>query len=331
MTRLAVARLRRTGLDPRPVLRQAGLTLDAVDDPQARLDVVRQVVLLGLAAEVLDDPLLGFHLAQAADLRHLGLLYFVLASSATLGEALAGVERYTTVVNEGIVLRRLPGREIGIAYECVGVPRHAARHQIEAFTTVLIRFARATTRMTLRPIRVAFVHPRCASSQHVDAFFGCPVAFGTERDEVVFSPDAAGLPLVQADPYLHDLLVTYCEEALARRARPVDPLRTRVENAATAILPQGKVRVGEVARRLGLSRRTLVRRLAADGLNFAGILKELRVSLAQHYLQDSSLSVSEIAWLLGFQEVSAFTHAYKGWTGIPPSQARSSPNRTGST
>src|SRR5918993_2423449 len=146
MTRLAVARLRCAGVDPRRVLQEAGLTLDEVDDPKAHLDVGRQVALLGLAAQVLGDPLLGFHLAEAAELRQLGRLYFVFASAATFREALAAAERYSAVVNEGITLRVLPGPEIGVACDFVGVPRHTGRHQIEVCATVLVRIARETTR-----------------------------------------------------------------------------------------------------------------------------------------------------------------------------------------
>lgn len=328
MTRLAVARLRCRGLDPRPIAIQAGLSLDAVDDPKTRLDVRGQVALLDLAAEALDDPLLGFHLAQEAELRQVGLLYFVLASSATFREALAAVERYGAVLNEGVALHRLSG-ECGFAFDYVGIPRHADRHQAESCATALLRIARETTGTALNPVHMTFAHPRCAASAGLDVFFRCPIAFGADRDVMVFRPDASDLPIVRADSYLHDLLVGYCEAALAHRTRPFDTLRTRVENAAAALLPHGKARVGDVARKLGLSQRTLARRLAVDGLTFATILDELRISLARHYLRDPGLSISEIAWLLGFQEVSAFTHAFKRWTGIPPSQARSRPNGSG--
>ena len=83
-----------------------------------------------------------------------------------------------------------------------------------------------------------------------------------------------------------------------------------------------------MARKLGLSRRTLARRLAAEGLTFAGIVDQLRADLARHHLKDPILSVSEVAWLLGFQEVSAFTHACKRWTGLTPSQVRSQDKRS---
>ncbi|WP_082145811.1 AraC family transcriptional regulator [Microvirga massiliensis] len=327
MTRLAAARLRHLGHDPVPVLRKAGLSLEESDNPEARLDVGCQIALLGLAAEMLKDDVLGFHLAEAADLREAGLLYFVLASSTTFREALERAERYSTIANEAITLRCLRGREVGIDLDYVGVPRHADRHQIEFVATVLVRMARQTTGTALRPIRVAFVHPRCTASQHIEAFFACPIAFGSACDVIAFAPEASEFPLTGADPYLNNLLVGYCEEALAHRSRPVQALRTRVENATTPLLPHGKARAGEVARKVGLSQRTLARRLAAEGLTFARILNELRADLAQHYLQDSSLSVSEVAWLLGFQEVSAFTHACKRWTGRTPSQVRSQETR----
>jgi AraC-like DNA-binding protein len=84
------------------------------------------------------------------------------------------------------------------------------------------------------------------------------------------------------------------------------------------------VPAGDVARTLGMSERTLGRRLADEGLNFTEILQQLRRDLALRYLDDRKLHVSKIAWLLGFREVSAFTHACKRWTGKTPSRLRTS-------
>ena len=79
---------------------------------------------------------------------------------------------------------------------------------------------------------------------------------------------------------------------------------------------------GEIARRLGMSKRTLARRVSSEGLTFAGILADLRVDLARRHLTDEDLAISQIAWLLGYQEVSAFTHAFKRQTGKAPSEVR---------
>jgi AraC-like DNA-binding protein len=323
LARLAVARARASGLDPVPLLHRAGLTTTQIEDKHARMDVQAQVVFVNLIAEALGDGLLGYHLAQAFELREAGLLYFALASSATLKGALERAERYSSIANEGVLVRCLRGGETGLRFTYVGVPRHIDRHQIEFWATTLVRMARQVTMTELRPVRATLIHPRCRASDQLEAFFGCAITFGADRDEIAFSGGAADLPLTGADPYLNDLLVQYGEKALAHRARPAEALRTRVENAITPLLPHGKVRVGDIAAALGLSRRTLARQLAAEDLTVAAILDEMRADLALHYLRDASLSISRIAWLLGFQEVSAFSHAFKRWTGQTPSQTRS--------
>ena len=131
------------------------------------------------------------------------------------------------------------------------------------------------------------------------------------------------MPVVSADPYLNKLLIRYFEEALARRPTNRGSFQTTVENAIVPLLPHGKVRVGEIARRLGVSQRSLARRLSFEGLTFSDVLDSLRTDLAERYLTEVDLSISQIAWLLGYQEVSALTHAFKRWTGTTPREARS--------
>jgi AraC-like DNA-binding protein len=322
MTRLAAARATAAGLNLDPLLRKARLTAAQIQDRHARVDVAAQIAFLNLVADALPDELLGFNLAETLELREAGLLYFVLASSATLGEAMARAERYSSITNEGILLQCHDGNDFGVRCSYVGVPRHADRHQVEFWATMLVRLCQALTETSVRPIRVSFVHPRCSVSDRLDAFFGCEVAFASDRDEVAFARAASQLPLVGAEPYLNKLLVGYCQEALSHRTSPANPLRASVENALAPLLPHGKGSVGEVARVLGMSDRTLSRRLAAENLTFLGIREEMRKDLARRYLADASLSISRIAWLLGFQEVSAFTHAFRRWAGKTPTQMR---------
>ena len=153
-------------------------------------------------------------------------------------------------------------------------------------------------------------------------FVGTKVEFGAHTDEFALNVDARELPLIHADPYLNNILLKYCEAGLVDRRGNVSQLRTRVENAISSLLPHGRVVVDDVARSLGTSKRTLARKLADEGLSFTEILQQLRRDLAVRYLDDRGLQVSKIAWLLGFHDVSAFTHACKRWTGKTPSQMR---------
>ena len=324
LSRLACARIRKAGIELRPLLDSAGLTGRQIDDRRARLNVQNQIRFLNLAADALRDEFLGFHLVQDFDLREAGLLYYVSASSETLGDAFRRVERYSTITNEGISLKYLDGKDTAIVFDYVDVARHSDRHQIEGWMAALVRMCRHLTSERLLPIRVKFTHRRHEDSSELNRFLGCRAVFGADADELAFSKTARQMPVVSADSYLNELLISYCEEALSHRGRNRAVLRSRVENAAVPLLPHGKVQANEIARRLGLSQRTLARRLALEGVTFAGVIDNLRSMLAKRYLADDDLSISEIAWLLGYQEASAFTHAFKRWTGKTPREMRAS-------
>ena len=172
------------------------------------------------------------------------------------------------------------------------------------------------------PSRTRFTHHRESTSPAFVEFFGNDVEFGAAADEVAFAAAIKTMPVVSADPYLNKLLISYFDEALSRRPANRSSFRSSVENTIVPLLPHGKGRAGEIAPRLGLSQRTFARRLSLEGYTFSEVLDQLRSDLAARYLSDESLSISKMAWLLGYQEVSAFTHAFKRWTGKTPSEAR---------
>ena len=323
ITRLACTRAAAAGIELTPLLKRAGLTIEQIDDPDVRLTVQSQIRFLDLAADALHDPLLGFHLARDFELREVGLLYYVLASSDMLDDALQRAARYSTTVNEGVSLRYREANDIRVVLEYVGVARHSDRHQIEFFMTTLVRCSRQLSGLHLLPHSVKLTHRREEDYAPLNAFFGCDVEFGADVDEVAFDRAAKDMRLIGADPYLNELLTRYCEEALAQRAGHGRTMRSDVENAIAPLLPHGKARVGEVARRLGMSQRTLARRLASEGLTFGGVFDQLRADLARRHIREPRLSISQIAWLLGYQEASAFSHAFKRWTGRTPREMRS--------
>jgi AraC-like DNA-binding protein len=328
LSRLASARARAAGIDVAPLMVKAGITWRQVEKEDVSLPAEGQIRLVELIAEALQDDLLGFHLACDADLREIGLLYYVLNSSDLLGDALRRAERYCAIINEGVRLRVLEGKELGLTIKIkyAGIERLSDRHQIEAWVTFVVRICRQITNRQLLPCIVSFVHQREGGCPEMDAFMGREVSFGADADEVIFPGAAERMPILGADPYLNRLLVKFCEEARSHRAA-TSTFRIGVENEIAPLLPHGKARAPEVARRLGLSTRTLTRRLAAEGLTFSTVLDRLRADLARRYLEDGDLPISKIAWMLGYREVSAFTHAHKRWTGRTPREARAPEKR----
>ena len=189
--------------------------------------------------------------------------------------------------------------------------------------TTLIRLCRQLTGHPLRPQGVTLTHLRTHFSDEIKKYFGRTVVFGGTVDRVTFSNLIRHMPVRSADPYLNTLLLKYCDEARRVRTNKSSQLRLSVENVIVHLLPHGKINATKIADILGLSRRTLARHLNSQGLSLTVVLHELRRDLAKRYLSETAVSISTIAWLLGYSEVSSFTHAFKRWTGKTPKEVRS--------
>src|SRR6516165_7403360 len=270
MTRLAFSQALEKCVDVDALLRKAGLSRTQIEDTHTRISVRSQVVFLDLVAKAVDDDLLGFHLSQDFDLRMIGVLYYVFASSETLGEALGRVARYSSLVNEGFRITVREEKEIDVILETVGIARRLNRHQIEFSFVTFIRACREMTKLRLTPKHICFVHRRSLTSE-MNNFFGCEVEFSAEIDQMTFSRSILGTNLASADPYLNKLLIKQYEDVLSRRKQNRNAFALRVENTIVPLLPHGKANVKDVARKLGMSQRTLARHLASEGLTFVGM------------------------------------------------------------
>jgi AraC-like DNA-binding protein len=318
MTRAAYALASKAQISVEPLLQRANLTVAQAKNPDLRIAVRDQIRFLNLVAEELRDEFLGIRLAQNVDLRELGLLYYVTASSDTLGEALRRVSRYSTIQNEGVRISYRAGKSVTIGLNYFGVARRLDRHQIEFIITIVLRMCRALSGLAMAPSRIKLMHHRSRLPSEFRSLFGPHVTFACEADEIVFPGALANTPCINADRYLNALLERYCEEAIAQRRKASSTWQLKVENAIVPLLPHGRAEIGTIASELGVSRRTLARRLAAEGLTFRKVLDRLRFDLAKRYIREQDLPVSEIAWLLGYQEASTLNHAFKRWTGRAP-------------
>jgi AraC-like DNA-binding protein len=317
-SRLAYTRARAAGLALAPLLRRSRLTRTQLEDAQARLPVRDQIEFLNAVAEGLGDDMLGCHLGLDFELRESGLIYYVLTSSHTLLELFQRGARFSAVVNEGVIHECVDGRQVGFTLEYAGVSRQDDRHQIEFWVTTLLRLCRRATGMHVRPARVRLTHRGGQGARQLVHFLGCPVEYGARRDEILFAREVRNLPVLHSDPYLSRVLLGICEQTLARRKPSKDSIVQRAENAMAPLLPHGDARAAVVAAQLGMSPRTFARRLAEEGATFSQLLHRLRLALARRYLREG-MAVSKVAWLLGYQEVGAFSHAFRRWTGKSPS------------
>jgi AraC-like DNA-binding protein len=321
-TRLAIRELNAAGIDPGPLLAKAGVSHSKFAEEPKRISAVSQLRFLELAAAKLDNAVLGLQLAQRGDLREGGVLYYVMASSHNLGEAVRNLVRYLTVANESlhVVVSEHAGSTILTIH--YWLPRHIDRHFAEFAVAIVLRGFRKITGKHLCPDLVTFVHGRNANVAEIDRYFGCPVEFGAGSDTMVFPTALLSTPIPTSDTYLLKILKDHCESMLAERGKVSSALRAMVENEIVQLLPYGKAHIEAVASNLGMSKRTLSRRLSQEGASYSTVLDELRRDLSMQYLKDHNLSLNQISWLLGYSEVTSLNHAFKRWTGESPKSIR---------
>lgn len=185
----------------------------------------------------------------------------------------------------------------------------------------LVNLMRRATKEDVAPLSATLPgqpHPE------IVAFLGCEVEQGPTAS-VTFSADDMGLPFISRN----DAMWGYFEPELARRLSELDADGTfsaRVRSALIEMLPAGASDADTCARKLGVSRRTLQRRLADEGTTFQAQLNHTRELLAKHYLGNSAMRTDEIAYLLGYAELNSFLRAFSAWTGTSPSEYRSRMN-----
>jgi AraC-like DNA-binding protein len=302
----------------------AGLTTEDVQDRKRRLNASAQIRVLELAANELQDDCFGFRLARDFELGEIGLLYYVMSSSDRLVDGLRNAERYCALNNEGVRLRVSLERTLAIGFEYLNIDRLSDCHHMEFWVVTLVRICRTLTSSRLAPKQIKLRHFRPETPPDVRSHLGCEIDFAADSDEISFPAPIGALPVVGADVYLHKLLLQYADEALSNRVSRCASIRSRTEDQIAQLLPHGKANASGIARRLGMSRRTFARALSAEGAAFSGVLETLRQALAKRYLRERELPISEIAWLLGYSEISSFTHAFVRWTGMTPKAFRNS-------
>ena len=185
----------------------------------------------------------------------------------------------------------------------------------------------ATVEVEMARVRAALADARNADLPEFARFFGCPAEFGRAVDQgasdmLEFSNAAVTAPLLTADPTLLKALEPFCDMAAKERRTASDTLRAAVEKEVEKLLPHGKAQRQIIARALGMSTRTFARRLDVEGTTYEEVIDELRRSLALQHLKDPGMSFSQIAWLLGYEGSTSFSHAFKRWTGHSPSVVR---------
>jgi AraC-like DNA-binding protein len=317
-----VKALRQQGLQTDDLLNEVGITRDDVSDPEARVSYAAVLRLIERAATLLDDPSLGLRLGASYGARDSGLLGFVLLNSPTLMESIKNLQRYFRVIGEGedFEIERA-GSHLILSFRETDPALRGLRHNSEYIAAIIIRAFRDMTRKRISPERVDFMHARPNASVAYDRYLGCRVNFQSEWDALVYDCSVAALPVVGADDKLLKVLERACRQIVGSPSKKKE-LVHQVRERAAENLTKGRVRIEDIARDLGMSSKTLERRLAAAGASFSNVLDDVRNGLAKRFLSETGFRLDQIAYLTGYSEPAALVRAFKRWTGTTPVRYR---------
>lgn len=290
-----------------------------LDDRDARLPESDCAALFDCAAALLKDDAIGLHAGEQIRPGHYGALGYVAMNCATLGEALAGLRRYHALVLDiGPMGQTMENGQLCLSWN--PEVAHPFRQMAEYNLAGLITFARWISGRRDNPLRIDFTYTAPANLAEHERIFGCPLRFSQDRYRLLMPMAWLAQPLIQPDASMRAMM-----EQLAERQMQSLTRGDAIADARAAIarrLGEGDVELNAIATQLHLGARTLQRKLQDANLSFTQLVDDVRRELAERYLADAKLDLVDIAFLLGYSEQSAFTRAYKRWTGRAPNAAR---------
>lgn len=313
--------LEAAGIDPARVLGPSGLSVSDLERPDLRIPREVSGDVWRRAVEISGDPAFGLHVAERMPPGAFGLFEFVARNSPTVRAALDRIASYTPLVADGLrfELDVTPERAT-FGYSAIGKPFPPVIS--EFILSSLYRYAVGGTRPRMRFLEVWFTHPGPEDSSVHRSAFDARVRFAAPANALVFDPAFLEARLERADPSLFGVLDQVSRERL-RQLPPASSFEARVRKLIAAELARGDATSQGIAKQLNMSARTLHRRLREAGTTHRALLDDVRHGLALRFLEQRELGIAEIAYALGFSEVSALRKAFKRWTGSALASSRS--------
>lgn len=308
------------GRDPHAFLRTVGLQARFLEDPEALIprDAVRELLEITARATHTED--LALRLAAQRKLSALGPISLVLREAPTSRDALDTLCRYLKLVNASLILHvEDAGSVVVIREELLPTPGLQMRQSVELAVGGMFHMLSELIGQHWQPLEVCFTHRPPQDVGAHRAFFRRSVKFNQEFNGLVCRASDLSQPRERGDQVAAGFARKYLEAALMDRG---DSAQESCRQIMLALLPSGSCTASELARFLHVDRRTLHRRLDAEGLTFSRLLDQVRSDLVKHHLRESDRPLREVAELLGFSRPSSFSHWFQGLFGCSASQWR---------
>lgn len=305
--------VRLSGSDPRSTLEAACIPLRDLADPETRAPEGILPQLLSALIARRGDARVGLEGGASYQHGDLEALEELMATASSLRDAISCMTRYQRLLHDGLQVELLEDGPLAVFR--LLLQGSALTPAVNDYLLALVlSFARAHTQMPEPVVEVQVAHARTVYEAEYGRIFGGPVRFNMPHNALVFHRSYLEVPMQNANPALHASCELLAQAKLARHTSRAG-VTGKVRDLVTLQLRSGDTRMSTVADNLAMSVATLRRRLDHEGTSHTEILDELRYELAQTYLRDPRLAISEVAFMLGFAHVAAFYKAFRRWTG----------------
>ena len=312
--------LRSLGADSTRVLAEAGFDIKLFDDPDTLVSYAARNHLVAHCAARTGCPHFGLLVGERGGLHSLGLVGLLVKYSPDAGAALRNLVRYAHLhVRGAVATLAVDGNSVTLGYEIYQSQVEATDQIGDAAVAVIFNIMRSLCGPNWKPVQIQFAHRKPKDVGPFQRFFRAPLVFDAAGNAIVFSGDWLNRSLPAIDPDLRRLLQTQID---ALEVRYGEDFPEQVRSVLRTALVAGRGGSGQIAEVFSMHRRTLCRRLNSFGTSFRTLSDQCRFEIARQMLEDSAMAVSDIAALLDYAEASAFTRAFRRWSGTTPAQWR---------
>lgn len=313
-------KLEELGVPPTRVLHRAGLPPGLFEQERIQVSTEELFALYRGIAEASADPAIGLALGTEPRVERYDPIGITAVSARSLRDALGRLARYKQLTCPEELVVTEQGEECRVRFRWLLAEETEPPVLIDLCFAWVVGIARRGTGDLVQPKRLELRGPQTNRPAYA-SHFGCPATFEENENAIVFARADLDRPFVTYNAELAAALAPQLEAELAE-ARSSAALGDRVKGILKRQLAGRRPEIGEVARELRLSARTLQRRLAEDGASFQQLIQEARRELARHYLLHSTLELNETAYLLGYEDAHSFFRAFHDWEGSPPGEWR---------
>ena len=309
------------GIDARALLLEVGIDPATLRDPSARIPSAFWDTAGARAAALIPDPAFGLRAARCWHPSNLGALGHAWLASSTLRTGLQRLERYSRILGEKAQLKITDTRDgMRLAYD------HRRRDPVlraigtDFVLSLVLDMCRMNYGASLRPVEVRLSRARPGDTEPYRHFYGCPIHFEANEDSFLLTLRVADEPLPTANRQLAGTLDSILTAQLA--ALDKNNIPARCKSNLLDELTSGELSEEEMAKQLHMSRRTLQRKLAESNTTYQKLVDDTHRDLALRYMEDPRNTITDVTFLLGFSGQSAFSRAFKRWTGMSPTTYR---------